>query len=429
MKVDNFKNMKKQRFSALLAFLFFVFITTSNQRISSSPDFLPDNLEPPLTNTAKELAEMQEVFEDYNNWLTGEIETSGTVGAAVAIVYKNQIAYIKCFGARKAGNDELIDEHTIFRLASVSKPVTGVLSGILVQENIINYDECVKDCLPGFMLKNPENTNKLTIRNLLSHTSGLVPHAYDDLVEGHVPFSTIYKRLRMAGVSAEPGKLYGYQNVMFSLVDTIIAAKTSKNYSQLVKEKLFDPLGMNDASVDFESFSNNPNKAYPHWGNGSRKSLPLNDRYYSTAPAAGVNASISDMARFLQALLDENKPLLDEKIQQTIFQPQVVSPLRRGYFKYWENVGKKNYGIGWRLVDYKGRNVAYHGGYVHGYKAEIALCQQENFGIVYLTNSPNSVASQSVPVFLNKLFEFKQNKAIWAETENADKEPEKILGS
>ena len=421
--------MKKQRFFALLIFIFFVLLTTTNQRISSSPDILKENIESPLSQSEKELAEMKEVFEDYEQWITHEIEKSGTVGAAVAITYKDQIAFMKCFGTRKSGISEPIDEHTVFRLASVSKPVTGVLAGILAQENILDFDECVKESLPGFLLNSPVNTDKLTIRNLLSHTSGLVPHAYDDLVEGHVPFRTIYERLRMAGISAEPGKMYGYQNVMFSLVDTILAVKTSKNYSQLVKEKLFERVGMNDASTDFESFKNNPNKAYPHWGNGSRKSLPLNDRYYSTAPAAGVNASVSDMAHFLMALLNENDPLLKDDIQQTIFQPQVTSPLSRGYFKFWENVGRKNYGLGWRIVDYKGRNVAYHGGYVHGYKAEIALCKQENIGIVYLTNSPNSVASQSIPEFFNKLFNYKQNKPILADSEAKSEELQKIQGS
>jgi beta-lactamase class C len=421
--------MKKQRFFALLIFLFFALLTTTNQRISSSPDILQNNSKHLPSPSEKELTEMQEVFEQYDQWVTEAIEESGTIGAAVAITYKDQIAFMKCFGTRKAETGEPVDEHTVFRLASVSKPVTSVLAGILAQENVLNFDECVKESLPGFRLNSHVNTNKLTIRNLLSHTTGLVPHAYDDLVEGHVPFPTIYKRLQMAGISAEPGKLYGYQNVMFSLVDTILAVKTSKNYSQLIKEKLFERVGMNDASTDFESFKNNPNKAYPYWGNGSRKSLPLNDRYYSTAPAAGVNASISDMAHFLLALLNENQPLLNNEIQQTIFQPQVVSPLSRGYFRYWDSVGRKNYGLGWRIVDYKGRSVAYHGGYVHGYKAEIALCRQENIGIVYLTNSPNSVASQSVPEFLNRLFEFKHNKAILAGSEATDEEQKKIQGS
>ncbi|WP_372949864.1 serine hydrolase domain-containing protein [Mariniphaga sp.] len=421
--------MKKQRFFALLIFLFFVLLTTTNQRISSSPDILQENIEIPPSQSEKELTEMQDVFEEYNQWLSGEIEKSGTIGAAVAITYKDQIAFIKCFGTRKSGSSEPVDEHTVFRLASVSKPVTGVLTGILAQENILDFDECVIESLPGFRLNSLVNTQNLTIKNLLSHTTGLVPHAYDDLVEGHVPFSTIYERLRMAGISAEPGKMYGYQNVMFSLLDTILAVKTSKNYSQLVKEKLFERVGMHDASTDFESFKNNPNKAYPHWGNGSRNTLPLNDRYYNTAPAAGVNASVSDMAHFLLALLNENNPLLKDDIQEAIFQPQVVSPLSRGYFKYWENVGRKNYGLGWRIVDYKSRKVAYHGGYVHGYKAEIALCKQEDIGIVYLTNSPNSVASQSIPEFFNRFFNYKENKTILAETEPISEELQKIQGS
>jgi beta-lactamase class C len=421
--------MKKPKFFILPVFLFFILITT-NQRISSSPDFIPEKEEVLPTQSEKELKEMQLVLEEYERWLTQEIEKSGTVGAAVAITYKDQIAFVKCFGVKKLGSDEPVDEHTIFRLASVSKPITGVLSGILAQENIINYDECVKDCLPGFQLKSKESTNHLTIRNLLSHTSGLVPHAYDNLVEGHVPLHQIYDRLKLVNISAAPGKIYGYQNVMFSLVDTVLAVKTSKSYGQLLQEKLFEPLGMNDASTDFESFKNNPNKAYPHRGaNGVYRTLPFNDRYYTTAPAAGVNASISDMARFLQALLDKNKLMLDKEIQQTIFSPQVVSSLSRGYFKYWENVGRKNYGLGWRIVDYKDRRIAYHGGYVNGYKAEIALCQQNDIGIVYLTNSPNTLASQSIPVFLKAFFEHMDNKVILAGSETGEEEHLKFQGS
>src|SRR5690606_10875043 len=157
-----------------------------------------------------------------------------------------------------------------------------------------------------------------------------VPHAYDDLVEGHVPFSTILQKLKDAGISAAPGKVYGYQNVMFSLVDTILAVKTSRNYSKLVKEKLFDQVGMYDASTDFQSFRRNPNKAFPHNGaNGHYRTLPLNDRYYNTTPAAGVNASISDMAHFLQALVDENNNVIGDEICNKIFEPQINSILSR----------------------------------------------------------------------------------------------------
>jgi beta-lactamase class C len=407
--------MKKQRFFTLLFFLFLVLLTTTNQQISSSPDIYTEPKEPVLSQSEKELAEMKEIFEEYEVWLDEQMAEAGTVGAAIAITYKDQIAFLKCFGTKMLGTDNPIDEHTIFRLASVSKPITGVLAGILAQEQIIDFDEKVSETLPWFRLSSSAYTNHLTIRNLLSHTTGVVPHAYDDLVEVHVPFTNILTRIKDAGVSSAPGKVYGYQNVMFSLVDTILAVKTSKNYRQLVKEKLFEPLGMNDASTDFESFRDNPNKAYPHRGaNGNYRLLPLNDRYYSTTPAAGVNASILDMARFLVALLNDNDPLLEDDIYKQILEPQIVSRLSSGYFRYWDQVRTKNYALGWRVVDYRERRIAYHGGYVHGYKAEIALCKQSHIGIVYLSNSPNTVASQSVPVFLNSFFNYIDNQPSMA---------------
>ena len=410
--------MTKKRFFTVPFFVFLLLLTTTNQRISSSPDILSDqNIHPVISQSEKELAEMEEVFEKYEQWLDVQMAESHTVGAAVAVIYKDQIAFLKCYGTKKIGSEDPVDAHTVFRLASVSKPVTGVLTGILAQEHVLDFDEKVSETIPWLRLANTSSTTNLTLRNILSHTSGLIPHAYDGMVESHIPLRVILDKLKDVGISAAPGQVYGYQNVMFSLVDTILAVKTSKNYGQLIKEKLFDPLGMADASTDFISFRNNPNKAYPHSGaNGKYRALPLNDRYYSTAPAAGVNASITDMSRFLMALLDENNPLLEEDIYKRIFEPQVVSRLSSGYFKYWDQVKTKTYALGWRMVDYKQRQIAYHGGYVNGYKAEIAISKQDNIGIVYLSNSPNTVASQSVPVFFNTLFDYQESKPVMAST-------------
>lgn len=413
--------MKKQKFLTVILLTLLILLTTTNQQISSSPDNSIQIAEPEISQTDMELDEMKEVFEEYDRWITAEIEATKTVGAAVAVVYKDQVAFLKCFGNRQVGKDAPVDEHTIFRLASVSKPITGILAGLLAQEEVLDFDEKVSEILPWFKLGNSASTSELTIRNLLSHTTGLVPHAYDDLVEAHAPFTNILERIQSAGLASAPGHVYSYQNVMFSLIDTIMAVKTDKNYNQLIREKLFEPLGMNDASTDFESFKNNPNKAIPHRGaNGVYRTLPLNNRYYITAPAAGINASISDMAQLLMALLDEEYPLLSEGTSEKIFEPQIVSNLSRGYFRYWDQVQSKKYAIGWRMVDYKGRQIAYHGGYVLGYKAEIAISRHDNIGIVYLSNSPNTVASQSVPVFLNELIRYKENMPVMANQDKND---------
>jgi len=402
--------------SVLLVLLAFTKQSIMSSGNSKGLTVMRDTL-PPIPEPNRKPLEIRQVVDDYDNWLNAEIEASETVGAAVAIIYKDRIAYSKCFGVKKAGENAPIDEHTVFRLASVSKTVTGVLAGILDKEQILGLDDKVVDYIPGFRLKNSNSTKQLSIRNLLSHTSGLVPHAYDNMVEEKVSVDRIMNMLNQVDVSAEPGKLYGYQNVMFSLVDTILRAKTSKNYGELLREKIFEPYRMDDASTDFESFKNNPNKAYPHArGKGKYWAQRLNDRYYSTAPAAGVNASLSDMTNFLQALLNKEEPVLNKNVHRAIFTPQVTSHLSRRYFRNWGRVDSKQYAIGWRIVGYKGRKVAYHGGYVNGYKAEIALCENENVGIVYLTNSPNSMATKTVPEFLNLLFKFQDTRRILTKT-------------
>ena len=399
--------MKKTGIIGIIGAVLLVLFASGQQHIQSVPEILPKH-DSPVAKSIPEPLDIEEILTEYDSLISAEIKASGTVGAAVAVTYKNQVVLMKCFGVKKSGTKDSIDENTIFRLASVSKPISGVLAGMLAEEKIIGLDDKVTDYIPGLRLKNPTITDELTIRNLLSHTTGLAPHAYDDLVEQKVPFIQIMNQLYTANTSSLPGQLYAYQNVMFSLYDTIVASRTGKNYGDVLKEKLFIPFGMNDASTGFESFRNDDNKALPHSG---ATPIKMNDRYYNTIPAAGVNASISDMKNFLLTLLADSTPALNN-VEEMIFTPQIQTDLTRGYFSQWNKVDSKEYGIGWRIVGYKGRKVAYHGGYVKGYRAEIALCKDEQVGIVYLSNSPSAIAAKSVPEFINRLFDFKDQQKL-----------------
>jgi beta-lactamase class C len=401
--------MKKTSFFGIVGIIFLVFFVSGQQHVRSVPENLPEH-DSLLITTIPQPIDIEYILAEYDSLISAEIKASNTVGAAVAIVYNNQVVLQKCFGLRKARTHDSIDENTIFRLASVSKPICGVLAGMLADENIVCLDDKVTDYIPGLHFKNQSITNELRIKNLLSHTSGLVAHAYDDLVEQKIPLCQIMNQLPMANTTSNPGELYSYQNVMFSLYDSVVAYKTGKNYNEVLKEKLFVPFGMNDASTGFEEFRNNENNALPHSG---VTPIKLNDRYYNTTPAAGVNASISDMKNFLLALLNDTS-IITKRVEEAIFTPQIKTNLNRGYFSQWETVDSKEYGIGWRIVGYKSRKVAYHGGYVKGYRAEIALCKEENIGIVYLSNSPSAVAARSVPEFINRLFEFKDKQRLAA---------------
>jgi len=113
--------------------------------------------------------EIKDVLNQFEYNYNAANDSSDAVGGAVVITYKGQIVFLKCFGVKTIGESNPVDENSLFRLASVSKTVTGVLAGILVNENVVGLDEKVADLIPGFRLKNEENTNNLTVRHLLSH--------------------------------------------------------------------------------------------------------------------------------------------------------------------------------------------------------------------------------------------------------------------
>jgi beta-lactamase class C len=402
--------------SLIFAFLIIAVIAFTVSAHQNNRVQLPEITKDSLANSVSAREEIKPVLADYDSTLTFELKNAANVGAAVAVVYKNEIVYLKCFGVRQKGSKDSVDEHTVFRLASVSKTVSGVLAGLLFTDSILMPEQKIVELLPGFRLLNQEQANQLTLNHILSHTSGMPQHTYDDLVEQKVPQKAIIAKLAEVGHASKPGELYAYQNVMYSLFDTIVAARTGKSYPEVLDERIFTPFGMKDASASFNDFANNPDKAMPHTsGRSGFRMIPLNDRYYNTLAAAGVNASISDMAHFVLKLLNDTVPQI-QKAKEIIFAPQIRTRLTSGYFSQWENVNYKAYGMGWRIIDYKSRRLAYHGGFLKGYRAEIAVCPDENVGIVFLSNSPNSSAAKAVPLFLNRFFREKDFQKMASDT-------------
>ena len=345
-------------------------------------------------------------FRKFVSFMDEELDSTNTVGAAYTIVHRGEILYTGTYGVCENGSRHKVDEHTLFRLASVSKGFAGVLASILDQDGIFSLNDRVVDHYPGFTLKDSVSTAELSIRNLLSHTTGLVPYAFDNLVEADQDLYTIIDRLDEVNISAPPGELYANQNEMFSMLDPIASKATGIPYQVLLQEKIFTPLGMRDASAGPVNLEENPNLAYPHvrTRNGYAALHP-HEGYYNVLPAAGVNASISDMGQWLIALLGYKPEWLSDSVLNNISTPVIYTPLKWQYTRYWKPFRERYYSLGWRIYNYQGRQIIYHGGYIRGYRAEIAFCPSEDVGIAFMQNSPNSLASRFVPAFMDLFLE------------------------
>ncbi len=403
---------------ALLALFLFTTFTTDNHT-----GYFPGPVTDGLTRSLQidYLGQSLEgLIQHYDAWLENSVAGNATPGAAVAIAYNGEIRLLKGYGVKKEGSGDPVDIHTAFRIGSVSKGFAGVLAGIMSHENVVSLDDHVSSCLKGFHHVDSALFNQLTLKHILSHTSGFPAHTFTDLLDDNTPYCQILDQLRSVPFCARPGQVYSYQNVVFSLVDEVLKNTTGKEYAYLLREKILYPLQMKDASSEYVSLILSGNYACPHLRAGSSwKPLDNNTRYYATIPASGINASISDMAQWLLALTGSKPDVIAPGVLEEVFQPVVNIPMKRSFKKAWGNADEFSYALGWRVIKSGNRTFVFHLGHVQGFLAEIGFCLEDKVGIVMLFNSNTHFHNDLLASFFENLYQYR----LW---ENSALDPERI---
>ncbi len=363
--------------------------------IKASTDFFKN----PISDMQKEL--LVEAIETYFN---KALKQHKIVGAGVGIVKCDSVMYLGGFGKRNASLNDTINKETIFRIGSVSKGFAGVLSGMYVEEGLLNWEDKVNAYVPSFQLASKKWTDSVTLSHILSHSSGLPYHSFTNLIEDGVDLNTIAGQFKDIPTIDKPGKIYSYQNAVFALSGAMIEKVTGKSYGEAITEKIFKPLKMNTASTDYNTLKISSNVAMPHRKYGRRwKSLKINQKYFNAIPAGGVNASVTDMAKWMRFLLGHNPNVMSNDGLKNVFNPVINLPGRSKYYQRWDGHQASHYAHGWRIHDFKDRNTGestrmiHHGGHVNSYRSEIAIFPQEDLGITILFNSPTKLARTVIP--------------------------------
>ena len=324
-------------------------------------------------------------------------------GMAMAVVQNGRILSARGYGITDVDNAEPVDAHTVFRLASLSKAFAGTMTGLLVNDGALRWDSRVADYMPSLQFADPNAARQLTVAEVLSHRVGLTHNAYDRDVERNADYASLVQKLAYAPMECAPGQCYGYQNVAFSLIGDVVYGASGHFYSEEVSRRIFKPLGMNDASYGLEGIEASPRWARPHVrAGGGWRSLMPKPTYYRLAPAAGVNASISDMAQWLLAQGGHRPDVIPAPLLATLHAPVIGTPTElRGSSWRRERLNAAGYAIGWRIYDYAGHRVIFHGGAVQGYRGLIALMPERDLGVVILWNSESGLPSGLLPTILD----------------------------
>ncbi|MDG1113079.1 MAG: serine hydrolase [Pseudomonadales bacterium] len=316
-------------------------------------------------------------------------------GAAAVLIIDGNVRPLMLFGFQSMADIRPITKSTIFQLASLSKSFAATAIALAVNDGRLQWGAPLASLLPELNWSDARRGKKLKLFHLANQSSGLMPHAYTNLVEDVVSYNNMLNRLQQVSFVCDPGACYSYQNVAFSLLGDVLTQATGIPYAQFVEQRLFAPLNMQAASVG-RATDRIDQLASAHVLRDDRWAVvPRNQRYYKVAPAAGVNASIADMQQWLLAHLG----LIDGVPHAPIAELQsryIANEPADNHYPNDHRISKAGYGLGWRVFAFSGVDgFTHHGGYVRGMRSEMIFHRGSKSGLVFLTNSE--------PAALNRL--------------------------
>ena len=315
-------------------------------------------------------------------------------GLALAIVKDDAVVLSKGYGVRERGQPTPVDERTVFAIGSVTKAFTAAALGMLVDEGKLGWDDPVTAHLPGFQLYDPYVTREITLRDLLTHRSGL-PRGDLIWIGSDFDRAEILRRVRYLPPRWSFRSHYGYQNILYLAAGEVVAAVTGRSWDEFIRERIFAPLGMTDSSTSVTALADTANVATPHAAvDGRVQPVPYRN-IDCIAPAGAINSNVADMTQWIRLLLADGQyggnRLLSADTMSELFTPQTVMGLAAPEVKaYGPQIRGHThfvaYGLGWMLYDYRGRKIASHTGAIDGMRAALGLIPEERLGIVVLTN-------------------------------------------
>ena len=319
----------------------------------------------------------------------------GIPGMSLAIVKDGEVIFSKGLGFKDFENKVPVTPDTQFAIGSSSKAFTGLSVLMTADEGKISMDASPKTVLPYFKMADPDTDKNMTIRDLLTHSSGL-NRTDIAMITGKL---TRQELIRVAGEAKPIGKLrekFGYQNLMYTTAGEVVAVAQKQPWEKFIPERVFKPLGMTNSNMSITELEKAKDRSFGYIYNFDTKEtrkLPYRN-IDQVAPAGSINSSANDMAKWLRFVLNggvtpDGKRLVSEKGYAEWIKPQMKM----------NAAGTANYGLGWMIGKWNGLTVVQHGGNIDGFNALVAMIPEKKLGFVMLTNvSGSSLGGELMPI-------------------------------
>ena len=337
---------------------------------------------------------------DLDRFVENQLDTWKNPGCAIAIVYKDQIIYSKGYGYRDVAHQLPANEHTLFAIASCTKAFTSSALGLLVAEKKISWDEPVKKYLPDLKMYNDELTGNLTIRDILSHRSGLP--RYDEAWFGEkVTPSYLYSHLPEFAPTKRLREGYIYNNWMFVLAGDLIAHLYQLPYRVVISNKFFKPLGMDRTQFSFDPVDHPGESNYAIGYTYDREKSAFRPQPFYVGgetfePAGAITSTVTDMSKWLRMHINGG-----DYQGETILPQQIVKEIRKPINlmdedQRWPEYFNTFYAMGWWTNTYRGHTLSAHTGGLGGFRAYTSYMPFDSIGVIVLQNGTNRPMYQAI---------------------------------
>jgi CubicO group peptidase (beta-lactamase class C family) len=325
-------------------------------------------------------------------------------GLAVAVLQDNEMIYAKGFGLCELGRGEAVTDHTRFYIGSCTKSFTTAAIGLLVEEGTLAWDRPVRDFLPWFRLLDPVATERATIRDLLTHNTGVPRH--DMLwVTSEATRRETCGLLRHLPASKDLRGGYQYNNLMYMTAGQLIEEVSGQSWEEFVRTRFLQPLGMNRTGFCPELVNGGEDCATGHtevrgrmvpWPRAARQDPHTN--IGPCSPGGAIFSDVHDMCQWLRLHLGRGRVgrrrLLREATVRELHSPQVVIPGP----PEWEEWLDGSYALGWAVQPYRGQRWIGHSGSLSGFNSNMSFMREVNAGVMCLTNVGSSPVAGLVPL-------------------------------
>ena len=309
-------------------------------------------------------------------------------GLALAVVRNDSVLYTKGYGIRRLGSTEPADDRTLFEIGSSSKSFTAMLVGMMVTDGKMRWDDRVAAHLPGFRLYDPVASAELTLRDALSHRSGLTRGELSWMYAGGTR-DEVLRRVRYLRPAAPFRAQWIYQNVMFLAAGEAAAKAAGSTWEDLIQQRIFTPLGMTSSKPFLRTGETLPTLATPHFVRRDTVRVMASMNMENIAPAGSILSTARDMAQWLRLQLGDGTfagtRLVSAAALREMHTPQVL--MGGGGGAGADSITRfSTYGLGWMVQDYRRQLLWQHGGNTDGMTTAMGMLPEQKFGVVVLSN-------------------------------------------